>query len=110
MLASDWSRYKKEKDTKMTTANTNLSARTAPTTDEMVEMLNVDVLPFFDGYDADNFSFTEKYRAVAVVAETETGFVVSLNTGNEIEVAYSYFQFPGTEKAKTIAALQIVLS
>lgn len=91
-------------------ANTDLTAITAPTTDEMLEMLNVDVLPFFDGYDADTFSFTEKHRAASVVAETETGFVVALNDGKEVEVSKAYFQFPGTEKEKTIAKLTNTLS
>lgn len=91
-------------------SNTDLTARTAPTTDEMLEMLNVDVLPFFDGYDENNFSFTEKYRAVSVIAETENGFVVSLNDGKELEISKSYFQFPGTEKENTIAKLKNTLS
>ena len=91
-------------------ANPDFTAITAPTTDEMLEMLNVDVLPFFDGYDEDTFSFTEKYRAVSVVAETENGFVVSLEDGKELEISKSYFKFPGTEKAATIAALTNVLS
>jgi hypothetical protein len=92
------------------TANTDLNAITAPTTAEMLEMLNVDVLPFFDGYDESTFSFSEKYRAESVVAETENGFVISLNDGKEIEVAKAYFQFPGTEKANVLFALKNTLS
>jgi hypothetical protein len=92
------------------TANTDLNAITAPTTAEMLEMLNVDVLPFFDGYDESTFSFSEKYRAVSVIAETENGFVVSLNDGKEIEVSKAYFQFPGTEKENTLFALKNTLS
>ena len=90
-------------------ANGNLT-NMAPTTDEMLEMLNVDVLPYFDHYDADNFSFSEKYRAVAVVAETSTGFAIALNDGTEIEVSKNYFQFPGSEKEATLYSLQQKLS
>lgn len=89
---------------------TNLSATTAPTTTEMLEMLNVDVLPFFDGYDEETFSFAENHRAVAVVSETENGFVISLNAGQEIEVSKAYFKFPGTEKEATLTSLKNSLS
>lgn len=91
-------------------ANPNLDSLTAPTTDEMLEMLNVDVFPFFDGYDEEAFTFAEKYRAVSVVAETEHGFVIALNDGQELEISKSYFRFPGTEKAATLETLKNVLS
>lgn len=90
--------------------NTDLTAIIAPTTDEMIEMLNVDVLPFFDGYDEETFSFAEKHRAVSIVSETENGFAVSLTDGKEVEVSKAYFQFPGTEKENTIQTLKSVLS
>ena len=82
----------------------------APTVAEMLEMLNVDVLPYFDYYNEEDFSFSEKYRAVAVVAETENGFAISLNDGSEIEVSKNYFQFPGSEKEATLYSLQQKLS
>lgn len=100
--------YKEKKMTKI--ANTDLTAIVAPTTDEMIEMLNVDVLPFFDGYDADTFSFAEKHRAASVTGETETGFVIALTDGKEVEVSKAYFQFPGTEKENAVSSLKKVLS
>jgi hypothetical protein len=86
-------------------ANTTV-ARNLPTSEEMVEMLNVDVLPFFDGYDEATFSFSEKYRALGVVTETENGFVIALDNNTEVEISKAYFQFPGSEKETVLFALQ----
>lgn len=87
----------------------NAAVTTSPTADEMLEMLNVDVFPFFDSYDEDSFTFAEKFRAVKVVAEKEEGFVISLNNGQEIEISKNYFQFPGTEKTSTVQKLKTIL-
>lgn len=87
-------------------SNTTNSNTALPTKDEMLEMLNVDVLPFFDDYEAESLSFTEKYRAVAIVAEAENDVAAALNNGTEVAIAKSYFQFPKAEKASTIERLR----
>lgn len=87
-------------------SNTTNSSPALPTNDEMLEMLNVDVLPFYDDYEAESFSFTEKYRAIAIVSESESNIVFALNNGAEVEIAKSYFRFPKAEKSSTIERLQ----
>lgn len=78
----------------------------SPTPEEMLEMLNVDILPFFDAYDENTFTFAEKYRATSIIIATETSFIVSLNTGKDVEVSKDYFQFPGSHKEVTLFKLQ----
>lgn len=92
------------------TAHAVPADNTVPTEVEMLEMLNVDVLPYFDGYDEDSFSFNEKYRAVNVVRVNQKSCSFSLNTGVEIEVAKDYFEFPGAQKEITLHRLKSVLS
>lgn len=87
-------------------SNTTNSYSSLPTNDEMLEMLNVDVLPFFDDYEAESLSFTEKYRAIAIVSESESNIAFALNNGAEVEIEKSYFRFPKAEKASTIECLQ----
>lgn len=74
------------------------SADMVPTAEEMLEMLNVDVLPYFDDYDAESFSFSAKYRAVAVLSDNAGIVTVSLDNGSKIEVSKEYFNFPGAQK------------
>lgn len=92
------------------TANAENAANMVPTENEMLEMLNVDVLPYFDGYDEDSFSFSEKYRAVNVVKVNQKSCSFSLNTGIEIEVSKDYFKFPGAQKEITLHRLKSVLN
>lgn len=86
------------------------TANMVPTKEEMLEMLNVDVLPYFDSYDMDTFSFGEKYRAIEVLRVNDESFSFTLNTGAEIEVSKEYFKFPGAQKAIAISRLEKVLN
>jgi hypothetical protein len=80
--------------------------RNLPAPAEMLEMLNVDILPFFDTYETTTFAFVEKYRAVAITSETPRTITVALNNAIEIEISTIYFQFPRSEKTSTIKRLQ----
>lgn len=76
-----------------------------PTTAEMLEMLNVDIMPYFDGYDTATLTFTEKYRAVAVASETTRDITVELNDGQKVDISKIYFEFAHSEKTNVLQRL-----
>lgn len=90
--------------------NSDLIARNLPSQEEMLEMVNVDILPFFDHYNEEDFSFAAKYRAVEVAGEVGACFTLLLDDESTIEVPTSYFQFPGTEKENALNKLKNILS
>lgn len=92
------------------TASVTEPASFIPSIEEMLEMLNVDILPFFDGYDEATFSFSEMYRATALASENGDKFNFTLNTGTEISISKSYFRFPGAEKDIVLFHLKNTLS
>lgn len=78
---------------------------TFPPASEMLELLNVDIMPYFDEYDAATFTFTEKYRAVAVVSQTSRDLTVELNDGQKVQISNIYFEFSHSEKNNVLRRL-----
>ena len=76
-----------------------------PPTSVMLEMLNVDIFPYFDDYDAATLTFTEKYRAVAVVSQTSRDLTVELNDGQKVDISKIYFEFAHSEKTNVLRRL-----
>jgi hypothetical protein len=88
----------------------NMGSDYLPTAAEMLEMLNVDILPFFDNYEPKSFVFKGKYRAETITTETSGFIIVALNNGMEIKISKLYFRSPITEKTRIIQRLQEILS
>lgn len=83
----------------------NKTAVELPSKDILIEMVNVDILPFFDDYDTEQYTFEAKLRAVDVVDQDVANVFLSLNNGEILPIPVEYFLHPVIWKETVINRL-----
>lgn len=78
------------------------------TAERNIELMNVDILPFFDTYNDEEMTFTAAWRAESVLAEDEDNIlfnVVRVDDEDQkpviVAVIKEYFDEPELEQKKT---------
>lgn len=76
-----------------------------PSDEILIEMVNVDILPFFDDYDSEQYVFEAKLRAVEVSDRDVANVFFSLNNGEILPIPAEYFLHPVIWKETVINRL-----
>lgn len=82
-----------------------MTAQELPDEETMLEMVNVDIFPFFDDYNPETYEFSQKHQAVQVVTISLADVTVLLDNGETVDIPAEYFTSPGTWKETVLTRL-----
>ena len=58
----------------------------------MLEMVNVDIFPFYDDYNPETYRFDSSYQAEQVISVTRTDVTFLLNTQEQVSIPVEYLK------------------
>lgn len=82
-----------------------MTAQELPDEETMLEMVNVDIFPFFDDYNSETYEFSQKHQAVQVVTTSLTDVTVLLDNGETVDIPVEYFDSPVLWKETVLTRL-----